>query len=220
LTKALAGVLEISVLNLSEAAWDHGEYYVEAAPKSDETFVLQAPVENGSAFVAIDSKPSTTARFTRFHLAGGGDVVLDSFDDARNLIHPVGGVVSGLAAAVPAGARITRANICDALTPFRRGWIDIGFGLSGYADAATLCIRNNLVADHSPRKGSLFLVVKYKSDPRRAEKQQASGPPTKGLWARNAIVWNDRCEAGGSLGWVCVAGGRPGEWRSFGQIAT
>jgi hypothetical protein len=219
LTSALAGALEVSVLNLSEAAWDHGEYFVEAAPKASESFVVKAPVENGAPYVAIDAKPSTTARFTRFHLEGGGDVVLDFFDDAKYLIHPVGGVVSGLAAAVPAGTKISRANVCNVLQPFRRGWIDIGFGLSGHAGAATLCVRNNLVAKHSQRADSLFLIVKYKSSPATPEKRLGAGPPTMGLWARNAVVWNDRCEAGGVIGWVCVSGGRPGEWKSFGQIA-
>ena len=42
--------------------------------------------------------------------------------------------------------------------------------------------------------------------------------PSSGEWERGNIVWNEAPTAGGKIGWVCVAGGSPGVWKSFGSI--
>lgn len=42
--------------------------------------------------------------------------------------------------------------------------------------------------------------------------------PTTGTWDRGHIVWNESPSAGGKVGWVCVVGGSPGVWKSFGTI--
>ena len=42
--------------------------------------------------------------------------------------------------------------------------------------------------------------------------------PTSGNWNKGDIVWNINPIEGGFVGWVCVTGGAPGEWRPFGQI--
>lgn len=44
--------------------------------------------------------------------------------------------------------------------------------------------------------------------------------PTTGTWARNDIVWNTTSAASGFIGWVCVAGGTPGTWKTFGAISA
>lgn len=44
--------------------------------------------------------------------------------------------------------------------------------------------------------------------------------PTTGEHARGEIVWNYDPAAGGTLGWVCVQGGTPGVWKTFGNIAA
>ena len=42
--------------------------------------------------------------------------------------------------------------------------------------------------------------------------------PTIGVCDAGNIVWNESPTAGGKIGWVCVAGGSPGTWKSFGSI--
>lgn len=44
--------------------------------------------------------------------------------------------------------------------------------------------------------------------------------PTSGDWVTGDIVWNLAPAAGGNIGWVCVASGTPGTWKTFGTIAT
>ena len=47
-----------------------------------------------------------------------------------------------------------------------------------------------------------------------------SSPPSSGSHAQGEIVWNTAPVAGGTVGWVCVAGGTPGTWKTFGTIAA
>lgn len=44
------------------------------------------------------------------------------------------------------------------------------------------------------------------------------GAPTEGTWTKGSIVWNQSPDIGKPIGWVCIKGGRPGAWRSFGPI--
>jgi len=46
----------------------------------------------------------------------------------------------------------------------------------------------------------------------------ASGIPTTGTWTKGSIVWNSAPDTGEVLGWICIKGGQPGAWRSFGHI--
>jgi len=50
--------------------------------------------------------------------------------------------------------------------------------------------------------------------------QKAPNPPTAGTWSQGNTVYNSAPVAGGSVGWVCVATGAPGTWKSFGTIAA
>jgi hypothetical protein len=43
--------------------------------------------------------------------------------------------------------------------------------------------------------------------------------PASGQWARGDVAFNVNPVTGGSVGWVCVAGGTPGTWKTFGAIA-
>jgi hypothetical protein len=43
--------------------------------------------------------------------------------------------------------------------------------------------------------------------------------PTSGAWTRGTQVLNVEPSAGGNVGWVCVASGSPGTWKTFGDIA-
>lgn len=44
------------------------------------------------------------------------------------------------------------------------------------------------------------------------------GVPTQGRWDTGSVIWNDKPEINQPVGWVCIKGGTPGSWRSFGQI--
>lgn len=44
--------------------------------------------------------------------------------------------------------------------------------------------------------------------------------PTTGTWAVGDIVYNSAPISGGSIGWVCVAAGTPGTWKTFGAISA
>jgi hypothetical protein len=44
--------------------------------------------------------------------------------------------------------------------------------------------------------------------------------PSSGTWATGSIVWDSAPSAGGTIGWVCVTGGTPGTWKTFGTIAA
>jgi len=42
--------------------------------------------------------------------------------------------------------------------------------------------------------------------------------PTAGSWTTGSIVWNDTPALNQCIGWVCIKGGAPGNWRPFGLV--
>jgi len=50
--------------------------------------------------------------------------------------------------------------------------------------------------------------------------RSASTIPAGGTWAQGDIVWNSAPVSGASIGWICVAGGTPGTWKSMGSVAA
>ena len=44
--------------------------------------------------------------------------------------------------------------------------------------------------------------------------------PTSGSWSQGDIVFNSAPTTGGFIGWVCVATGTPGTWKTFGAISV
>lgn len=42
--------------------------------------------------------------------------------------------------------------------------------------------------------------------------------PTSGQYQKGDIVWNTNPRADTYVGWICITGGAPGEWRPFGRI--
>ena len=44
--------------------------------------------------------------------------------------------------------------------------------------------------------------------------------PTTGTWERGDIVYDTNVSASGFLGWVCVSGGTPGTWKTFGAVSS
>jgi hypothetical protein len=49
---------------------------------------------------------------------------------------------------------------------------------------------------------------------------ERSSAPTTGTWAVGDKVYNSVPSASGNIGWVCVAAGAPGTWKSYGTIAA
>ena len=47
-----------------------------------------------------------------------------------------------------------------------------------------------------------------------------SAAPVAGTWTQGDIVFNETPTAGGFIGWVCVTGGTPGTWKTFGAISA
>jgi len=43
--------------------------------------------------------------------------------------------------------------------------------------------------------------------------------PTSGVYKKGDIVWNSEPKSGGTVGWICLRDGTPGEWKSFGNIS-
>ena len=46
----------------------------------------------------------------------------------------------------------------------------------------------------------------------------AAQAPASGIWTKGDIAWNSQPEDTGFVGWICITGGKPGEWKPFGYI--
>ena len=46
----------------------------------------------------------------------------------------------------------------------------------------------------------------------------ATKAPDSGIWTKGDIAWNSQPEDTGFVGWICITGGKPGEWKPFGYI--
>tara|TARA_Y200000002_G_scaffold213327_1_gene176121 strand:+ start:3642 stop:4085 length:444 start_codon:yes stop_codon:yes gene_type:complete len=44
--------------------------------------------------------------------------------------------------------------------------------------------------------------------------------PTIGFYNKGDVVWDDDPKPNGTLGWICIRTGTPGEWRPFGNIGA
>jgi len=75
--------------------------------------------------------------------------------------------------------------------------------------------------------GQVGVGVKYPSESlhvdgniKFAERTFASGEqePREGRWDTGSVVWNDKPGLNKPVGWVCTKGGKPGNWRPFGQV--
>jgi hypothetical protein len=47
----------------------------------------------------------------------------------------------------------------------------------------------------------------------------SAAAPTTGSWARGDFLWNSAPSSGGLIGFVCVTGGTPGTWKTWGAIS-
>ncbi|WP_236494004.1 hypothetical protein [Escherichia coli] len=82
----------------------------------------------------------------------------------------------------------------------------LGFGASGVPEW-----------DTSSRGGTLIYgVMDIAALP---SEEWGTAAPTSGRYLRGSKVWNTNVQAGGTLGWVCVASGTPGTWKGYGGVA-
>lgn len=51
-------------------------------------------------------------------------------------------------------------------------------------------------------------------------RHEANAAPTIGTWAQGDVVYDDTPSASGHIGFVCVTGGTPGTWKTFGSISA
>lgn len=94
--------------------------------------------------------------------------------------------------------------------------IDSGEMLSLYTRSAT-------VANGYPRDlavGGIGFRNGYYAGSGMKYRGVGSAAPSSGAWLRGDIVYNDSPSAGGLIGWVCVASGSPGTWKTFGAITA
>lgn len=55
---------------------------------------------------------------------------------------------------------------------------------------------------------------------KEATDHYATTPPTSGTWSRGDIVWNSAPAARSPAGWICVAAGSPGIWKTLAIIGN
>lgn len=91
----------------------------------------------------------------------------------------------------------TRGNLCDIDNSLSSGTIRIQTHTFNF---------NAVVTDADPNS----VLVEFID----------SAPPSTGSWKVGSRVKNKSPSAGGNIGWVCVAAGAPGTWKSFGSIAS
>jgi hypothetical protein len=67
---------------------------------------------------------------------------------------------------------------------------------------------------------SIGLVDAYGNVSLGPPKRWAISAPTSGSWIAGDTVEHVTPTAGGNVGWVCVTGGSPGTWKTYGAIGS
>lgn len=69
-------------------------------------------------------------------------------------------------------------------------------------------------------QGKVLLQWNYENATYHAVDQFKYGnAPTTGTWRQGDIIWNALATSGGNAGWICVAAGTPGTWKTFATIS-
>lgn len=216
----VAGLLQVSVVNLRTGETDAGKFWLQTG--TAYTLTTSAPVANGDTSIQVTSDPPRSfQRFSKMTI-GGVTVTARSYDEVTKRIM-LDGRVSGLAAVVAAGATITKpAGSLATLQPMARGFASIGYGLGPTTSAADLCVVSNVAAYRvgamAASDQSIYVTCTLTSVDIAETGSYGTAAPTTGLWVRGAKRWNTAPSnsAGQPVGWICVAGGTPGTWRAFG----
>jgi hypothetical protein len=75
-------------------------------------------------------------------------------------------------------------------------------------------------ANVSDKDGKHVRYVEGDVMKKRKVRYEMRAAPTTGTWNTGDLAYNNAPAAGGFIGWVCVAGGSPGQWRAFGFIES
>jgi len=92
-----------------------------------------------------------------------------------------------------------------AIDSFRHGYHAIGAG-------------NTFVANRAENVGSQEMRAFGLTRQVANDWQFKAAPPTTNTWNVGDRVENTATVAGGNAGWVCIVGGLPGTWKTYGQI--
>lgn len=95
--------------------------------------------------------------------------------------------------------------------------LDGGEILSFFTRSATKA--NGYQRDMSSSNGGIGLPKGYYGKGMKY-RGEASSIPIDGEWLRGDVLWNESPVAGGNAGWICVEGGTPGTWKTFGAISA
>lgn len=95
------------------------------------------------------------------------------------------------------------------------------FDALGYCTVCRLDESDPLVAG---TKTTTYTGSTVKQEDNRVRKygrqcEFGTAAPTTGTWERGDIVYDTNVSASGFLGWVCVSGGTPGTWKTFGAVS-
>lgn len=82
---------------------------------------------------------------------------------------------------------------------------------AGAGNAITWVDRHLFVDSNQPNAGQYLQMYR--------KIMHETAAPTTGTWVQGDVVFNASATAGGDVGWVCVTGGTPGTWKTFGAIA-
>ncbi len=109
-----------------------------------------------------------------------------------------------------------------ALTYSNGNWAFQNGGLSARVAAYITSVATTLTFGTSAAIGYIFgvPVLGLGSGLNARRMTNSTTAPSTGNWARGDIVWNINAAAGGSAGWICVAAGSPGTWKTFAPIAS
>lgn len=188
---------------------DRPEYLLEidSAPNTFNTFH-----ENGSLGSCVDKPVMDTYMnsggavfFDDLHIKGVGNPGTAA-DTLANMLKHISNPAAG-----PVNVHLYEDRRFTAYENFRAGVINlVGHGSVAVTNSAGQA--NKLLSIENITYGPAFSG--------RIGLSSADGAPTAGHWLKGSVVWNSSPGAGGTIGWVCVADGAPGAWKSFGDIAA
>lgn len=96
-------------------------------------------------------------------------------------------------------------------------WANITEHLHLYNRDATPA--NGFARDLSGQNGGIGMPSGYYA-PGMKYRGGAAAAPTTGTYVQGDIIYNTSPAASGFIGWVCVTGGTPGTWKTFGAISA
>lgn len=138
----------------------------------------------------------------------------------QNTFGAVAGETQGTSVSLIAGAvGITVAN------NHCYGAVDYAFRTTG---ATSLLTTANMYLNFQNNTAESGITVYDGSPPSIVVNEQNRqvwfvGPPTtgsEGTWSAGDIIWDTTPSAGSFAGWICVSGGTPGTWKTFGAISV